>query len=205
MLSPIDFPTYEAHVEELALYPYAGEQTVRSAFYPLLGLNGEGGELGDKIASFLRDGLLEHPLKEAVRRDLLLEAGDYLWYLTRSAVEFGSSLEELDAHAEASAPVELALAALLLWGATGRVTERFKKALRGDDEGAPEETGELFALSLDDARAEALRRDLLRAYEALLSLLAALEASVLEVAALNVEKLDARRRKNTLRGDGDHR
>lgn len=106
------FREYESTVMSLAFYP--GRDT-GSITYPALGLAGESGEALEK-AEGLR---LENPTKVVVsasrvaehakkalrddgervtperREAVLRELGDVLWYITATADELGSSLEEV--------------------------------------------------------------------------------------------------------------
>lgn len=61
--------------------------------YPTLGLNGEAGEVAEKVKKNLRDwgGVIN----QDVRRAILLECGDVLWYLSTIVYRLGSSLEEV--------------------------------------------------------------------------------------------------------------
>ncbi len=60
--------------------------------YPILGLLGESGELAGKIQKQVLNGWA---MEEEDRKDLLLEVGDILWYLTICADLMGSTLEEI--------------------------------------------------------------------------------------------------------------
>ena len=61
--------------------------------YLALGLNGEAGEVAEKIKKMVRDeeGVLSDEKKELLK----LELGDVLWYITMLSKEVGSSLEEI--------------------------------------------------------------------------------------------------------------
>jgi NTP pyrophosphatase (non-canonical NTP hydrolase) len=61
--------------------------------YPALKLNGEAGEVGEKIAKMYRDDAGQ--LSESRREDLLLELGDVLWYLAALSDQLGYSLGEV--------------------------------------------------------------------------------------------------------------
>lgn len=64
-----------------------------SIIYPTLGLNGEAGEVAEKIKKTLRDknGVFD----DEVKYDIALEIGDVLWYCNALARDIGYSLEEI--------------------------------------------------------------------------------------------------------------
>jgi len=64
-----------------------------SIIYPTLGLNGEAGEVAEKIKKTLRDknGVFD----DEIRYDIALEIGDVLWYCNALARDIGYSLEEI--------------------------------------------------------------------------------------------------------------
>jgi NTP pyrophosphatase (non-canonical NTP hydrolase) len=60
--------------------------------YTTLGLNGEAGEIAEKVKKLLRD---DKTMTEERRQELILELGDVLWYLANLAKELDVSLEEI--------------------------------------------------------------------------------------------------------------
>lgn len=64
-----------------------------SIIYPTLGLNGEAGEVAEKIKKTLRDknGIFD----DEVKYDIAREIGDVLWYCNALARDIGYSLEEI--------------------------------------------------------------------------------------------------------------
>ena len=83
----VNFKEYEAMTHETASYPkHLG------IMYTVLGLNGEAGEVAEKLKKILRD----KPKEGASEEDIIeieKELGDVLWYVARCAHEMGSSLE----------------------------------------------------------------------------------------------------------------
>lgn len=83
---------YEAGTTETAIYPEVGSGFYAALRYVGHGLTGEIGEISEKIKKVYRDE--EGVLTDEKVRDLVLECGDVLWYLTRASVEHGTSLAE---------------------------------------------------------------------------------------------------------------
>jgi NTP pyrophosphatase (non-canonical NTP hydrolase) len=64
-----------------------------AGMYNALGMNGEAGEVAEKIKKLARDG---RPSDEAAfRAGVCKELGDVLWYLAACARDFGFTLEEV--------------------------------------------------------------------------------------------------------------
>lgn len=84
----MNFKEYEAMTHETASYPkHLG------IMYTVLGLNGEAGEVAEKVKKVLRDkpnGATGDDIAEIKK-----ELGDVLWYVARCAHEMGSSLEDV--------------------------------------------------------------------------------------------------------------
>jgi NTP pyrophosphatase (non-canonical NTP hydrolase) len=59
--------------------------------YTALGLNGEAGEVAEKIKKYWRDGGSYPETREAVRKEL----GDVLWYLAMTAREWDIELQDV--------------------------------------------------------------------------------------------------------------
>ena len=77
---------YQQEARKTALYPEAYR-----LIYPTLGLAGEAGELANKVKKVLRDQGGE--VTEEIRKALLAELGDVLWYVAQVATDPGASLE----------------------------------------------------------------------------------------------------------------
>lgn len=61
--------------------------------YPVLGLNGEAGEVAEKVKKVLRDKGGKFGPEERI--EILKEIGDVLWYCNALANDLDSSLEEI--------------------------------------------------------------------------------------------------------------
>lgn len=85
----MDFDEYQKKVRETAIYPHQGE----NLSYPALGLNGEAGEVADKIKKIIRDD--NGVLTPTRREDMIKELGDVLWYLAAIAWELKVDLSEV--------------------------------------------------------------------------------------------------------------
>lgn len=76
-----DFTHYQQKTEETAIYPE--DQALE---YLALGLNGEAGEVAEKVKKHIRDG-------KELDEDFAKELGDVLWYIARITHELGVDLE----------------------------------------------------------------------------------------------------------------
>lgn len=84
----MDLNEYQSLARKTAIYPKEAK-----VVYPALGLCGEAGEIAEKIKKAIRDnnGYIDGARKE----QLLLEAGDILWYLANLAYDLGISLDDV--------------------------------------------------------------------------------------------------------------
>jgi len=80
---------YQNLALESAVYP--GQRSFTGLCYLGLKLNGEAGEVAEKIGKAWRDN--EGSLSGEEREALVLELGDVLWYLAALSKELGWSLE----------------------------------------------------------------------------------------------------------------
>lgn len=64
-----------------------------SIIYPTLGLNGEAGEVAEKVKKVLRDkyGVFD----DEIKHDMAKEIGDIIWYCNALARDIGYSLTEI--------------------------------------------------------------------------------------------------------------
>lgn len=85
----MDFNEYQKLSRKTALYPDKDKNFI----YPTLGLNGEAGEVAEKIKKVLRDkgGVINETTKTEIAKEL----GDVLWYVAQLATELGLSLDEV--------------------------------------------------------------------------------------------------------------
>ena len=80
--------SYQQWTLSTAIYPGAGTGNDSELSYLGLGLNGEAGEVADKIKKHLRDGKLDIG-------GIVYELGDVCWYVARLAESLGYSLEDV--------------------------------------------------------------------------------------------------------------
>jgi len=80
--------SYQQWTLSTAIYPGAGTGNDSELSYLALGLNGEAGEVADKIKKHLRDGKLDIG-------GIIYELGDVCWYIARLADSLGYSLEDI--------------------------------------------------------------------------------------------------------------
>ncbi|MEY4370920.1 MAG: hypothetical protein RIQ48_636 [Pseudomonadota bacterium] len=78
--------TYQEEAAKTAIYK-------DKLIYPTLGLAGEAGEMANKVKKILRDNAGE--LSDEVRKDLIKELGDVMWYCAALATDLGTSLGEI--------------------------------------------------------------------------------------------------------------
>lgn len=96
LINSLDMNDYAEQVMQHAIYPDA-------LIYPMLGLQGEVGELSEKLKKYFRDNdyyevAIEDPQNEMpaeLRLEMAKELGDVLWYVTAIATDLGYELEEV--------------------------------------------------------------------------------------------------------------
>ncbi len=87
--SPMTLNEYQAKAWKTAIYPCKGHNLT----YPILGLNGEAGELADHCKKIIRDN--NNKLTIGRKTDIIKEAGDVLWYVAALCQELNISLESI--------------------------------------------------------------------------------------------------------------
>ena len=89
----ITFDTYQEEVDKACFYPGANTGSLEAVIYGVVGLNGEAGEVSEKVKKIWRDNDgyfdIEH------KAEIIRELGDVLFYLTRISTELGYSLERV--------------------------------------------------------------------------------------------------------------
>ena len=83
------FEEYEAVVDTTAMYP--GRRGTGLAYYPVLGLTGEAGEVAEKFKKILRDK--DGVVTNEDAQEIVKELGDVLWYITAIASDLGYDLQ----------------------------------------------------------------------------------------------------------------
>jgi NTP pyrophosphatase (non-canonical NTP hydrolase) len=89
-----DFKQYEARAATTAFFPHVNEDGHPEAIaYCVLGLNGEAGEIAEKLKKTWRSQGGFGALSSEDKRNMLDELGDVLWYAAMLSRELGSSLD----------------------------------------------------------------------------------------------------------------
>lgn len=81
---------YQGFAQETAVYPGKGSGDIS---YPVLGLNGEAGEVAEKLKKIIRDKNGQTSTNDRI--DIAYELGDCLWFIQEIATELGFSLDEI--------------------------------------------------------------------------------------------------------------
>jgi NTP pyrophosphatase (non-canonical NTP hydrolase) len=83
------FGEYQRAAAETAIYPREA-----AVMYPALGLNGEAGEVAEKVKKCIRDA---GGLFQSRREEIAKEIGDCLWYAANLCSDLGLRLEDVAA------------------------------------------------------------------------------------------------------------
>jgi NTP pyrophosphatase (non-canonical NTP hydrolase) len=83
---------YGQRAYSLAVYPRSASM-LQNLIYPVLKLNGEAGEVAEKVGKVMRDD--DGRLPQSKRDELVRELGDVLWYINACALELNSTLDEV--------------------------------------------------------------------------------------------------------------
>lgn len=84
----MDFKEYQKKANSTAIYPKDF-----GVIYPTLGLNGEAGEVAEKIKKVIRDQ--GGDFTEDNIQDLKKELGDVLWYIAALCKDLGLCMEDV--------------------------------------------------------------------------------------------------------------
>lgn len=84
----MNFNEYSKKAIETAIYPLDSE-----IIYPTLGLNGEAGEVAEKIKKVIRDK--QGNFSNDDRIEIAKELGDCLWYINAIAKDIGVPLDQI--------------------------------------------------------------------------------------------------------------
>lgn len=98
----MDFHEYQKKTQDTAVYPKFIATPINmegmvifnaSWFYPLIGLNGEVGEVSEKLKKVIRDkkGFISDETKHV----LMVELGDVLWYISQLCTELNILLDDV--------------------------------------------------------------------------------------------------------------
>ena len=85
---PFTFDDYQFTAQQTKIYSKNLDRV-----YPALGLGGETGEVLEIVKKLYRDGTGE--LTPEIRKALVKEMGDVVWYLAMLALDFGISFQEI--------------------------------------------------------------------------------------------------------------
>lgn len=84
-----DFDTYQKFCKSTAVYPKIG----KSFIYPLIGLQGEVGEVSEKIKKAFRDD--GGKITKEKKLEIVKELGDVVWYVSQLADEFDTKFSDV--------------------------------------------------------------------------------------------------------------
>ena len=83
--------SYQDAAQTTAIYP--GKGTFNGLIYTALKMNGEAGELAEKVGKIMRDN--DGLVSLEKRDEMAKECGDVLWYIAAAAKELGYTLDEI--------------------------------------------------------------------------------------------------------------
>lgn len=86
----MNFAEYQKQADTTAVYPKDNE--FMRVGYPILGLNGEAGEVAEVLKKTWRD---HGEITDKSVNKIHAELGDVLWYIAQTCTEFGLSMEEV--------------------------------------------------------------------------------------------------------------
>ncbi len=86
---PMTLNIYQAKAWKTAIYPCKGHNLI----YPVLGLNGEAGEIAEACKKMMRDD--NNHLTITRKADIIREIGDVLWYVAALCQELDIPMEKV--------------------------------------------------------------------------------------------------------------
>ncbi len=122
------FTRYQDEVNKFQFYPEPN--TPNGLIYCILALNGEAGEVANKLKKVIRDN--QGVLHREAQDEIMDELGDVLWYLTSICSEMGVPLQNV------------------VYQNIAKLQERRKGASATSSPKIEEPSGEGIALNLDD-------------------------------------------------------
>lgn len=87
----MDFNEYQEKASQTAIYP--NKNSITGLMYCTLGMCGEAGEVSERVKKLYRDH--DGAISEDMKKDIIKELGDVLWYLSGIAKELNISLDEI--------------------------------------------------------------------------------------------------------------
>lgn len=84
-----NFDEYQKFCKSTAMYPKIGKNFV----YPLIGLQGEVGEVSEKIKKLFCDD--KGKLTNEKKAEIVKELGDVMWYIAQLSTEFNVKFSEV--------------------------------------------------------------------------------------------------------------
>lgn len=183
------FEEYQAFTKSTAIYPKLSIAPV----YPALGLADEVGELCEKVKHIIEPASW-HGSRRELRNAVLLEVGDVAWYCARvlGDLQFLMEAPTKTYNGEAT----LYCVCLHAAARAGFVAGRVKKFLRdGEDWGGEKITQNNFQIldAVNDVMV------------CLVTVCRFLDSTIEEVLLANMQKLQSRKDRGVLQGDGDNR
>lgn len=87
--------TFDDYQKQALTTALTSDDPFKDMMHWVLGLNGEAGEVAEKLKKIIRDK--QGVLSESDKQDLAKELGDVLWYIAVFANDLGVPLEEIAA------------------------------------------------------------------------------------------------------------
>lgn len=182
--------TYQKQTRETAIYPEIGKKFV----YPVLGLVGEIGELLEKFENNQTYFAMSNS-KNIDTTELEGEIGDVLWYIARTAEEFGFTMSDLikdqDCFVKNIIDIRHSVSQMVI--DAGLLSGKVKKIFRDKDGEVSDEVKELIRLYLWNI------------FNSLNGLCDKMHINVIDVSEKNIDKLFDRKKRGKIKGDGDNR